>query len=225
LKYYFTREKPECLVEDWPGKYDIFSWLEFGITVPNPIYLVTTLKEGDIPNGNLQSWGLLLGEGKHNHFLMALLKHHHTYANIKRTEEWCVNYISKEYIRQANATIINNDISTDEIVSSGLTIMPSKIIKAPSVTESKVALECVLKWEKSLVEGSNWSLICGEIVQVAIDDSVLAVKPEDRIDAMGLMYNIRGTVNPINGDYHGPNTYGLIGDIIHYLPGSDEFLT
>lgn len=218
MKHYFTHEKPDCLIEDWPGKYEGFSWLEFGITVPNPIYMVTTLKEGNIPNGNLQSWGLLLGEGKHNHFLMALLKHHHTYANIMRTGEWCVNYISKEYIRQANATIKNNGDDTDELAASGLTAMPSKIVQAPSVAESTVALECTLKWERPLVEDSHWRLICGEIVQMAIDDAVLAVEPEKRMAAMGLMYNIRGTVNPLNGDYHGPNTYGLIGDIIHYMP-------
>ena len=60
MKHYFTRNKPNCLIEDWPGKYDTFSWLEFGITIPNPIYIVTTLEEGDIPNANIQSWGLLL---------------------------------------------------------------------------------------------------------------------------------------------------------------------
>lgn len=218
MKHYFTHEKPDCLFEDWPGKYESFSWLEFGITVPNPIYMVTTLKEGDIPNGNLQSWGLLLGEGKYNHFLMALLKHHHTYANIMRTGEWCVNYISKEYIRQANATIKNNGYNTDEITASGLTIMPSKTVKTPSVEESTVALECELKWEKPLIDGSNWSLILGGIKQIAIDEAVLSVEPEKRVASMGLMYNIRGMVNPLNGEYHSPNTYGLIGDIIHYIP-------
>ena len=217
MKHYFTREKPDYLIEDWPGKYETFSWLEFGITVSNPIYMVTTLKEGDIPNANLQSWGLLLGEGKHNHFLMALLKHHHPYANIIRNKEWCINYISKEYLRQADDTIRNNGDETDELAAAGFTSMPSRIVKTPSVAESTVALECVLKWERSLVEDSHWSLICGEIVQIAIDDSVLAVEPEKRIASMGLMYNIRGTVNPLNGEYHSANTFGLIGDIIHYM--------
>lgn len=216
MKHYFTHDKPNVLVEDWPGKYETFSWLEFGITVPNPIYMLTTLKEGNIPNANLQSWGLLLGEGKQNHFLMALLKHHHTYANIMRTGEWCVNYLSKEHIEQANATIIHNGERTDELAASGLTALPSRMIKTPTVAESKVALECVLKWERALVEDSPWRLICGEIVQVAMEDAVLTVEPEKRVAAMGLMYNIRGTVNPLTGDYHGPNTFGLINDIIHY---------
>ncbi len=217
MKHYFTHKKPECLIEDWKGKYDLFSWLEFGITVPNPIYVVTTLKEGDIPNANIQSWGLLLGEGKCNHFLLAMLKHHHTYKNILRTGEWAINYISKDWLHQTCATIKNNGNETDELAASGLTAVPSKIIKAPSIKESTVTLECVLKWEKSLAEESHWSLLCGEIVQIAIEDTVMAVEPEKRIAAMNLMYNIRGTVNPLNGDYHGPNTFGVLGDIIHYI--------
>ena len=218
MKHYFTHDKPDCLIEDWPGKYETFSWLEFGITVPNPIYIVTSLKEGDIPNANIQSWGLLLGEGNSNHFLLAMLKHHHTYRNIMRTGEWCVNYISKEWLRQACETIKQNGEETDELAASGLTAMPSKIIRVPAITESTVALECVLAWERPLVDGSLWSLLCGEIAQIAIDDAVLAIEPEKRVAAMSLLYNIRGTVNPLTGDYHGPNTFGLLGDIIHYIP-------
>jgi len=217
MKHCFSREKPDCLVEDWPGKYDIFSWLEFGITVPNPIFIITSLKEGDIPNANLQAWGLLLGEGKHNHFLMALLKHHHTYANILRTKEWCVNYISKKYIEQSFETIKKNELNADEISSSGFTIGKSKIVKTPFIEESNVSLECELSWEKSLIETSKWGLICGKIVNIIIDDNVLVVDPEKRIAAMDLMYNIRGTVNPLNGDYYGPNTIGLLKEVIRYF--------
>ena len=218
MKHYFTHNKPDYLIEDWPGKYDTFSWLEFGITVPNPIYIVTTLKDGDIPNANIQSWGLLLGEGKYNHFLLAMLKHHHTYANIMRAKEWCINYISKDYLRQSCETIKHNGHETDELAASGLTAVQSKIIKTPAIAESTVSLECSLKWDKSLVDDSRWSLLCGEIVQIAIDDDVMSVEPEKRIAAMNLMYNIRGTVNPLSGDYHSANTFGLIGDIIHYAP-------
>ena len=135
-----------------------------------------------------------------------------------RTGEWCVNYISKEWLHQACETIKHNGEETDELAASGLTAMPSKIIRVPAITESTVALECVLAWERPLADGSLWSLLCGEIAQIAIDDAVLAIEPEKRVAAMSLLYNIRGTVNPLTGDYHGPNTFGLLGDIIHYIP-------
>ena len=42
----------------------------------------------------------------------------------------------------------------------------------------------------------------------------MAVDPDRRMEALGLMYNVRGTVNPLNGEYHGPNTVGLLGPVL-----------
>jgi hypothetical protein len=65
--------QPEYLIKDWPGKYEAFSWLEFVVTVPNPIFIVTTRKANGAPNANLQSWGLLIGEKGNYSSLLALL--------------------------------------------------------------------------------------------------------------------------------------------------------
>jgi hypothetical protein len=43
-----------------------------------------------------------------------------------------------------------------------------------------------------------------------MDESVMVVDPTERIQAMKLMYNIRGTVNPLDGQFHGPNSMGLL---------------
>lgn len=47
--------QPDYLIEDWPGKYQVFSWLEYVITVPNPMFLITTRKANGAPNANLSS--------------------------------------------------------------------------------------------------------------------------------------------------------------------------
>ena len=62
MKHEIGIVQPSCLVEDWPDKYDVFSWLEYVVTVPNPIFLVTTRKANGAANANLHSWGLLIGE-------------------------------------------------------------------------------------------------------------------------------------------------------------------
>ena len=138
-----------------------------------------------------------------------------TYANIKRAGEWCVNYVSKDYLDNFTATIQNKGAETDEIAASGFTAEASRAIQAPSIAESAVSLECKLVREIEIAPGSVWSLFIGDIAGIAIDEKVLATQPEQRVAAMGLPYNIRGTVNPLTGDYHGPNTYGLLGEIIH----------
>ena len=38
--------------------------------------------------------------------------------------------------------------------------------------------------------------------------------PEERIKKMQLMYNIRSTVNPLTGEQYGPNTVGLLNEVV-----------
>ena len=45
MKREISIAQPDYLIEDWPGKYEVFSWLEYIITVPNPIFFITTRKE------------------------------------------------------------------------------------------------------------------------------------------------------------------------------------
>jgi hypothetical protein len=38
VKHEIGITRPPYLIEDWPGKYDVFSWLEYVITVSNPSF-------------------------------------------------------------------------------------------------------------------------------------------------------------------------------------------
>ena len=62
MKHEIGITQPGYLVEDWPGKYEHFSWLEYVVNVPNPVFLVTTRKPNGAPNANLHAWGLLTGD-------------------------------------------------------------------------------------------------------------------------------------------------------------------
>jgi len=206
--------KPDYLIEDWPGKYDTFSWLEYVVTVPNPIFLITTLKENGLPNANLHSWGLLVGEKDKYMSLIALLKHTHTYANIIRTKEWCVNFPDFNHYPEGFETIYNNEYDVDEITKAGFTVEESKRLGTPRISECMVNLECTLKWQRDLYDNSSWRLFCGEIVHVAVDENVIIPDPVERIKKMQLMYNIRSTINPLNGAQYGPNTLGLLNEVV-----------
>lgn len=217
MKHFFTTRQPEGLIEDWPGKYAIFSWLEFAITVPNPIYVVTTEKPGGVPNANLQSWGMPLNEGGKNHFLMAILRRQHTYENILRTGEWCVNYLPRSLYALAERTIDREDgqkaLLRDEIRDAGLDVYESRVVSAPGIAQSKIILECRRVWNRPLVEGSAWELFCGAVVGVHADADALTADPERRIANLELMYNVRGTVNPLDGSFYGPNTLGVLDTV------------
>jgi flavin reductase (DIM6/NTAB) family NADH-FMN oxidoreductase RutF len=213
MKHEIAIAQPEYLIEDWPGKYEIFSWLEYVVTVPNPIYIVTTRKANGAANANLQSWGLLIGEKGNYSSLLALLDNTHTYDNILREGEWCVGFPSFAYHPQCFETIHCNAPDNDEITEAGLTVEPAKIVQAPRIAECSVNLECRLAWHRPLYEGSPWHLLAGRVLHLAVDDAVMVPDPVERLRAMGLMYNVRSMVNPLTGEQFGPNTLGLLSRV------------
>jgi flavin reductase (DIM6/NTAB) family NADH-FMN oxidoreductase RutF len=161
---------------------------------------------------------LLIGEkGNYSSFL-ALLDHTHTYGNILREKEWCVCFPSFEQSSQCFETIQCNAPDNDEITEAGFHIEPAQVVGAPRIAECAVNLECRLEWHRPLYENSRWHLFVGRVMHVAMDDAVMLTDPVDRVRAMGLMYNVRGTVNPMDGAYYGPNTLGLLNKVVKLFP-------
>jgi len=214
MKHEMGIAQPEYLVEDWPSKYEVFSWLEYAVTVPNPIFIVTTRKANGAPNANLHSWGLLIGERDNYSSLLALLNHTHTYANILQEGEWCVNFPSFEHYPSCFETVYCNAPDNDEITDSGLTVEPAKTVQAPRIAECLVNLECRLEWHRPLYEGSRWHLFAGRVSHVAMDEAAMVPDPEERLKALRLMYNVRCTLNPLNGEQYGPSSLGLLSEVV-----------
>ncbi len=221
MKHEISITQPDYLVEDWPGKYEVFSWLEYIVTVPNPIFFVTTRKANGAPNANLSSWGFLIGEKGNYSSLLALLNNSHTYENILREGEWCVCFPSFQHYRQCFETIRLNQTGNDEITESGFTVEPARTVRAPRIAECTLNLVCRLEWQRPLYEASRWHLFAGRVTHLAMDDSVMVPDPVERLRRLELMYNIRSTVHPLTGEQYGPNTLGLLSrveDIFGKLP-------
>ena len=214
--------QPEYLVEDWPGKYEVFSWLEYIVTVPNPIFIVTTRKANGAPNANLQSWGLLIGDKGNYSSLLALLDHSHTYDNILREGEWCVGFPSSEHYPQCFETIHCNAPDNDEVAEAGFTVESPRTVKAPRIAECSVSLECRLAWHRPLYEDSHWHLFAGRVLHLAMDEAIMVPDPVARMRAMGLMYNVRSTVHPMTGEQYGPNTLGLLNKVEKIFPDEEQ---
>jgi flavin reductase (DIM6/NTAB) family NADH-FMN oxidoreductase RutF len=216
MKHEIGIVQPEYLIEDWPGKYEVFSWLEYVVIVPNPIFLITTRKANGAPNANLHSWSLLTGERGNYSSVLALLDHTHTHthANILREGEWCVYFPSFEHYPQCFETIYCSGSENDEIIEAGFTVEPAKTVRSPRISERMVSLECRLEWHRPLYEDSQWHLSVGRVLYVAMDESAMEIDPAERMQALGLMYNVRGTVNPLDGRQYGPNALGLLGEVV-----------
>ena len=204
---------PENLEEIWPGSYNLFSWLEYVVTIPHPIFVITTRKANGAPNACLHSWGFLVGDRDNYTSILGILDYYHTYENILREGEWCLNYPCVDDYEKCFETIHVNEADNDEITAAGLTVEAAQVVQAPRIAESLINLECQLDWHRPLSEGSQWRILAGRIVHVAMEEKALPHDPAERMKNLGLMYNIRGTLNPLSGEMYGPNSLGLLNEV------------
>ena len=203
-------EKPDYVEEAWPGKYKSFSWLEYAINIPYPIFIITTLKENGRPNACLHSWGCFAGGDRGYHSIFTMLSSYHTSANILRTGEWCINFPSATHEARCLKTIEVNEIDRDEIAASGFTVERPQEIQSPRIAECPISLECRIEWERPLCPDSRWHVFAGRIVHMAMDDAAFELEPGKRLEAVGTMCNMRATLNPLTGEV-GPNGLPGIG--------------
>ena len=196
MKYKY-KDIPDKLNEKFggsSGQYG-FSWKEFVMTVPSPMFLVTTYKSNGKPNACMQSWATFTSADRGNRFyaiLASVNKKGHLYQSLKETKQAVINFFSAEYHSLCMATIQNNQFDTDEITSSGLTVTKAEWVNAPVVKECFMNLECEYVWEKEVVSGDDHVMICLEVIGAHIDEKYLSDKTGDN----GLLYNIHYPLNP-----------------------------
>ena len=174
-----------------------FSWKEFVMTVPSPMFLVTTFKSNGLPNACMQSWTVFTSANRGDGYyaiLGSVNKNGHLYATLQEKREAVINFMSAEHYDACMATIQNNQFEADEIAASGLTAEPAAWVDAPMVQECFMNLECAYRWEKEIAPGDDHVLVCLEVLGAHIDEAYLA----DKTGEKGILYNIHHQVNPEN---------------------------
>lgn len=97
-----------------------------------------------------------------------------TLKNIEATGEFVVNIVSESFVEQMNVTATEFPPEVSEFDESGLTPVPSVVVKAPRVKESKVNLECKLLQvvEVGGDHAGAGAIVLGTVVQVHVEDEV-----------------------------------------------------
>ena len=107
--------------------------------------------------------------------------------NVEATGEFVCNLSTLETREAMNRSSASVGPEVDELEMSGLTPVPSKLVKPPRVKEAPVHLEC--KHLRS-VDFPNWSnkdryvVVFGEVIGVHIEDQYIT--PEGLIDVDGM---------------------------------------
>ncbi|NTV90315.1 MAG: hypothetical protein HGA22_08150 [Clostridiales bacterium] len=198
MKIEIGEKRPENYKENWPGEYDIFSHFEFIAGVPAPIFMITTLKENGMPNACLHSWSTFSGDsGGFFAIMTGLMQTTHTYRNILRDGEFCINFLRPEYYDNCLETIRQNEDFMDEISAGGLTAEPSQTVKPPRIKEAFLTFECTLESHTDLTGKGINSMIIGKVRHASVDSKRKNIEyicsPESYI------YNVHSPKNPETG--------------------------
>jgi flavin reductase (DIM6/NTAB) family NADH-FMN oxidoreductase RutF len=175
--------------------------LLIGGIVPRPIALVSTVDlQGQ---SNLAPFSFFAGVGSNPMTLLFCPANRNdgsekdTLVNCKPvaeggTGEFVVNVVSMGFVHRAVSAAEELPSGESEFELSGLTPVPSRVVKAPRVAESAVSYECrtlqVIRTNPGMPSGGN--VVLGEVVHVWVRDGVanerLHLDP-GQIDAAGRM--------------------------------------
>jgi flavin reductase (DIM6/NTAB) family NADH-FMN oxidoreductase RutF len=98
----------------------------------------------------------------------------HTLENIREVPECVINIVNYDMVQQTSLSSVEYAQGVNEFIKSGLTAVPSELVKPPHVAESYVQLECVVKEVIALGEGAGaGNLVLAEIKRIHINDAVL----------------------------------------------------
>lgn len=191
--------KPENFVPTWDGQYNFFSHLEFACGIPNLLFAITTLKENGRPNVCFHSWSTFCGDGQAFHAILGgLSQHGHTYKNIKRTGEFVVNFLSKDYYDGLVKTIQQNGEETDEFEAGGFTAEAAAAVKAPRIQEAFLCLECNLAQTLDLSGAGIIALVTGKVEHIAVREE-FAKGIDEKYGENGFMFNIHAPKDLLTG--------------------------
>jgi flavin reductase (DIM6/NTAB) family NADH-FMN oxidoreductase RutF len=151
--------------------------LLIGAVVPRPIAFVSTLSREGVRN--LAPFSFFTAVSANPPVICVCpvrrpgaAPYKDTLSNILATGEFVVNVVSEEFASMMNATSAEFPPEVDEFAASGLTPVPSDLVRPPRVAESHVQMECKLYLTIEIGElpGSG-SLVLGEVVRFHVDDA------------------------------------------------------
>lgn len=177
------------------------------VVAPRPIALVSTLDVQDRANLAPFSFFMIGGANPPSCVFCPVNTREgrakDTLSNVEQTGEYVINVCTREIAEQVNRCSYPYEHGVSEFEVSGLTPLPSRLVKPPRVEQSPVQLECRLHQLVRHGDGplaSNY--VMGEILLVHVQDDLLDA--EGRPDDARIRF-----IGRLGADYYSEVTPGL----------------
>lgn len=145
----------------------------------------------------------------------------HTLENIRATGEVVINVVNYALVQQASLSSTEYAGGVNEFIKSGVTMLPSELVKPFRVAESPVQFECKVTDVIALGnEGGAGNLILCEVVKMHISETVLDSEEQidprkiDLVSRMGYNWYCRST----EGMFEVPKPLSSLGIGVDAIP-------
>jgi flavin reductase (DIM6/NTAB) family NADH-FMN oxidoreductase RutF len=116
-----------------------------------------------------------------------------TLVNIRASGEFVVNIVSEGFAEKMNVCSGDYPPDVDEFEMSGLTPVPSDLIRPPRVAESHVSMECrLLQIIEISAKPMGGNIVIGEVVRFHVDDGIIDSGYKIDADKLGAVGRMSG---------------------------------
>lgn len=136
---------------------------------------------------------------------ISIRKERYSYDIIKDTKEFTINLVTKELVKKADYCGVLSGRTVDKFQETKLTASKGTRISTPSIEESPVNIECVVK--QILPLGSH-DMFLAEVVGVTVDKKYMDEKGRFHLNKSGLIVYSHGEYFTL-GDFLGKFGYSV----------------
>jgi len=178
---------------DMPGVYKLLS----GLVVPRPIGFASTLSAEGVFNLAPFSFFIAITPSPPHVAISVGTRSGQTkdtLSNIRHTGEFVINTVSAEIVEQMNQTSGDWPPESSEFGVSGLTPVPSDIVRPPRVAEAPANMECVAR-QVIPVGGPPYGahLVISEVVRFHVLDELVQERGNIDLRALQAVGRLAGT--------------------------------
>lgn len=140
-------------------------WKPGNMLYPLPAVMVSCQKPGDKPNIITVAWtGTICSDPAMVY--ISVRPERHSYDIIKKTGEFVINLTTEKLAKITDLCGVKSGRDIDKFREYGLTAMKSQHVKAPSIGESPVNIECRVK---QIIPLGSHDMFIAEVVGVTVD--------------------------------------------------------
>lgn len=158
-------------------------WKPGNMLYPVPAVMISCKREGERPNIITVAWAGTINTSPAM-VSVSIRPERYSYDIIKETKEFVINLVTKDLTFATDYCGVKSGRDVDKFKEMKLTAFDSKLVKAPSIEESPVNIECRVK---DIIPYGSHHMFTAEVVSVTVDDKYMNEVGKFELNKTGLV--------------------------------------